>query len=378
MAKSNIGNFIYGTFAVIFVYMVGSGDVSGSECGHLCDPRWMSEASVSDVRAEVDARHEVVNTHKQGVFPLHAAAIANPDPRVAALLLERGANLEERTPYGATPLHLAAGGHGKPQILLTSGFLRKWVGEVGLDRALEKIVLLERSFNYSRGNPIIVDFLLGIGAIVSARDIDQETPLHYASSVTKFPQIIEMLLRYEAKVNAINKQGQSPLHFAALFNPEKKISELLLEYGANPNLHNLVKSGTPLHLAALNWNEAVMTLLLNWGGRIEERNGRKKSPLQIAAENFNPKVSRILLKRGADLESKDDRGRTALQHAVARNKNPAVALLLIENGADIHVKDNFGNTVKNILQSNSRMGKGYFGKGKYEGMLKRLRNILQQ
>ena len=87
---------------------------SASECGRLCDLQWMANATVAQVEAEVDAGADPLSPGKRGHTPLHVAAQANPNPSIAALLIEYGADIQARSLLydGGTPLHVAAGGYG--------------------------------------------------------------------------------------------------------------------------------------------------------------------------------------------------------------------------------------------------------------------------
>lgn len=114
---------------------------------------------------------------------LHATA----SPSVAALLVERRANVDIRDAVGRTPLHHHAA---------TSGHLA------------------------------IIELLLQHGADVNARDISGNTPLHKAIDV----DVVALLISRGADVNAINKYGTSPLVHAA--RRDVRIAMLLVDAGA--------------------------------------------------------------------------------------------------------------------------------------------------
>jgi ankyrin repeat protein len=74
--------------------------------------------------------------NEDGWAPIHYAA-AGPEPRVLALLLERGALLEAKSPNRTTPLMMASGygAEGNVDLLLARGAERKVKNDRGFDAA---------------------------------------------------------------------------------------------------------------------------------------------------------------------------------------------------------------------------------------------------
>ena len=98
-----------------------------------------------------------------------------------------------------------------------------------------------------KGNIESIKQHLDAGANVSAKDVNDWTPLYYAAN----NEIAELLITRGADVNAIDKRGWSPLH-AAVMGGEETI-EFLIANGANVNAK--IESGsykgmTPLDLAS--------------------------------------------------------------------------------------------------------------------------------
>ncbi|MDE0705604.1 MAG: ankyrin repeat domain-containing protein [Rhodospirillaceae bacterium] len=382
ISRNPVRSAAFGITAGFFVAFVGPVTASAAQCGDLCDRMWMARASVADVREKLDAAPDAVNRREKGFLPLHVAAMTNPDPAVAALLLERGAALEARTKEGATPLHLAAGGFGWQQTILTAAIFYSHLRKHGLIRAIKERLEFEKNYYLAVNSTKFVKFLLDAGANVSSRDNRGYTPLHYAAANSNNPRIIRLLLRRGASVNALNNLGSSPLHFAALGNPDPIISELLLKNGADFQSRSRATGGTPLHSAAQNWSVPVLKLILEWGSDVTATDSNGATPLHLAARNFNPDIAKLLVDNGASLESRDKWGRTPLHYAVEVGRNPAVALLLIEMGANIHAKNEDGKSAKEtFLSFNPKFverRRGYYGKGRYRKMLDRLEQLLQQ
>ena len=65
-------------------------------------------AQGADIKAVVSIAADGRGVFLTGWTPLHSAAGWNQDPAVAALLLDRGAEINARNSNGSTPLHLAA------------------------------------------------------------------------------------------------------------------------------------------------------------------------------------------------------------------------------------------------------------------------------
>jgi len=94
-------------------------------------------------------------------------------PQMAALLLERGADLMAKDEKGRTALHLAA----------------------------------------AAGRTKVVEFLLSRGAEIDARDSQGRTPLMLAASRGR-KQTVKLLLDKGADPNAVDQEGNRPLELA--------------------------------------------------------------------------------------------------------------------------------------------------------------------
>ena len=347
-----------------------------NECGRLCDLNWMSKASVAEVKAEIDAGADPLAPGKQGRTPLHLATLANPDPSVAVLLIERGANLESRSRFsgGGSPLHLAAGGYGISLSPYASvelyAMARLIIRTQGLNQFLKKKYELERTVKLTGNRIEVVEILLDSGAKVDARDNRDATPLHRAAAATANPDILDLLLNRGAGLEAKDRTGLTPLHWAAIGNTTAKVVRRLLDRGADIGAHS-AKGATPLHLAARNFNAEVLAIFLEHGAAVEAKDEGKKTPLHYAAESLIPNAAKLLIDHGADLESRDRDGRTPLHAALGKNENPAVAILFIERGADVHARDGEGRRPRDIMEPNKKDLIGWSA-GLYERLSKLL------
>ena len=81
----------------------------------------------------------------QRLSPLHYAATGN-EPKIVALLLDRGAPIDARSPNGSTPLMMAAryGAEGSVDLLLARGADKQLRNDLDLDaRAFAKLASRE-------------------------------------------------------------------------------------------------------------------------------------------------------------------------------------------------------------------------------------------
>ena len=288
-----------------------------------------------------------------GHTPLHFAAQANPDPSVAAYLIELGADLEARSSLadGGTPLHLAAGGWGmrRAELFLMG---RNSIGTVGLKKIVDGLHNLEQRGKLTGNNLHVVEILLDTGADINALDLWGASPLHRAAAVASNPDTVELLLSRGARLDAVDSRGWTPLHMAALSNMTHEVVQYLLDHGADFNASSN-QGRTPLHFAAESVTPKVLSALLHAGSYVDAKDKENTTPLHVAARNPISDFAQLLLDHGADLESKDFRGRTPLHWSLRSNDNPAMSILLIERGADINSKDDEGILPAEIMESNT-------------------------
>uniref|UniRef100_A0A8C4R5L7 Ankyrin repeat domain 27 (VPS9 domain) n=1 Tax=Eptatretus burgeri TaxID=7764 RepID=A0A8C4R5L7_EPTBU len=156
-----------------------------------------------------------VNTKDQAGFgPLHVA-VRHGHCELVALLLRRGARLQELTLGGATPTHLACE-HGHEEVL---------------------------------------KLLLAHGVKVNKQDCHGNTPLHLACAGGNTP-IVEQLLKNGASMSMVNHKGNVPLHEATHSGNSATVN-LLLTAGATTHYRNYLQ----LTAAESTQNEDVLAVL---------------------------------------------------------------------------------------------------------------------
>ena len=160
-----------GVAALIISVALACGD-SGDSSTLLEENFWLN-ASVADVRTELDRGADINARYISDLTPLHYAARENKGP-VIALLLDRGADIHGKAVGGGTPLHYAALGNEESAIAL----------------------LLDR------------------GAAIHARTDNGLTPLHWAAWENEEPAVIELLLDRGADIHARDNIGYTACQLA--------------------------------------------------------------------------------------------------------------------------------------------------------------------
>lgn len=208
------------------------------------------------------------------LFPLtHVAASQTPPAKTRAVdeklidavregnlegvraLIDKGANVNVRTEFGETPLHLAE------------------------SREIARL-------------------LISKGADVHAKDHEfGMTPLFNATV-----EVSKLLVAKGADVNAKGKKGVTPLAWAVYWDNIEKI-EFLISKGADLNAGD-EDLKTPLHIAA-NWNKTeIAALLISKGANVNARDESGWTPIHWAAFEGGPEVIQLLITNGAEKNAK--------------------------------------------------------------------------
>jgi ankyrin repeat protein len=240
-----------------------------------------------------------------GETPLHVAALERR-LQAADLLVQKGADVKARTVRGETPLHMAAKG----------------------------------------GLAAIVELLLSKGADIDARDSEEETPLHEASA-GGHREAVETLLANGASIDVQEEEGATPLHLAAAAGHVETAALLLLHHAqVNSADHG---AQTPLHYAAQAGFADVVKLLLANGADVRGASGFQRqqegyeTPLwRLVWCAGKAQIARMLLDRGADPD--ESYGWFDLLGLAAWNKDPEMVRALVEAGANVNAANQDGLT----------------------------------
>lgn len=189
-----------------------------------------------------------------GYKPIHAAA-AGGHVEVLEVLIERGADVNDTTPFNMTPLHLAAQNGHKNVV----EFLIEKKAQLNVKHRRGDTPIFTAA---SRGYSEIVAFMLTNGVELNSRGRDGKSLL-YVAARTGDISLVEMLIERHMDVNSTNIFDQTPLHFASFLGHEEVVV-ILLKSGADLNKKSL-DGRTPLHCAALGGYDGIVDLLISGG-----------------------------------------------------------------------------------------------------------------
>ncbi len=318
-----------------------------------------------------------------GLYPLHEAA-RRGNANMVQLLLAAGADIDQQTKEGMTPLHLcpeslvprllAAGADVNDRgrdgwTPLHCAVLRRDVGKV---RALLKAgacAELPLIACDEDGEAPYAPF-----AVVAPDGLEREqqvyggsTALHLAAAHAS-ADILQLLLEYGADTRARDANGFTPLTVAALEGRLEQVRLLLAAGGEaaredfpfilNECLHEgeagvvraLLAAGaqlpeeqdTPLMRALYRGDRAAWERLLAEGAAPDERSyGRRALHVAIAA--CDHEAARALIRAGASPHALEGDGAVPL-HLAARLDDAAMVRLLLEAGANANEPNGWGET----------------------------------
>jgi ankyrin repeat protein len=187
---------------------------------------------------------------------LQKTAALRAQVETTRLLLEKGADVNARTDYGATALSMAAKQKAWVEVV---ELLLEGGAQVDTD-GNEPLVAAVRNKQEE-----LVKLFLAHGAKVNAKDPDQKTALMHATEAGD-GIITKLLLQNGADVNAKDKNGETALMAAAWYG-NSAIAELLLQKGARVDTHT-PDGETAILLAKRENNEDVVRLLRERGARL--------------------------------------------------------------------------------------------------------------
>jgi ankyrin repeat protein len=225
---------------------------------------------------------------------------------IVRLLLEHGADPEERGEYGWKPVHLAA----------------HWGHDDVVHLLLEKGARLDIFTACLRGDIEAMGRLLAADpSLATTPGLGNAPPLHCATALP----VARLLIEHHARLDTVDSMGNTPLE-SALNRSARDVAVYLLEQGAD---------ATPCDLAALGLTERLLQRIeidaatSSFVGNIGI-NAVRGTPLHAAVAGGAEDTARALLGRGADPNARADMGQSPLHMA----ESAAIARLLVEAGAD--------------------------------------------
>ena len=284
-----------------------------------------------------------------GLTPLHFA-VRHGYADAAALLLERGADINQLTGDSTSPLLMALvnGHYDLAKVLLDRGANPTLASENGVTPlyavlnvqwAPKTLYPQPRAYTQQKLSHIeMMKALLAKGVDVNAR---LRKKVWYSG--------------YNFDLSGVDEIGATPFWRAA-YASDLEAMRLLVEYGADPNIPTMKPAGRP-RTGDAGAREDVTDVS---GSAQVPTGGPGVPPLQAAAgvgygegyaanshrnspAGWMPAMKYLVEELGADVNARDHDGNTALHHAAARGDNEMI-LYLVSKGADVKAVNRSGET----------------------------------
>ncbi len=259
-----------------------------------------------------------------GLTPFHWAA-QRGNKEIVTLLLQSGVDPNIGDADGKTALYWASkkGHRDIVQILIGSRLV-----DVNHKSPWGMTALHE---SVRGGHVDAVEELLKAGADINALDVDERTPLYWASE-RGYAKVVDMLLDKGANPSLSDQDKRSPLHRAARYGHTDVVS-ILVQKGKIPVDIQDTLQETPLCWAVLNGHIETTKMLVSLGAKLEYlKRGDHSIFHELAAKGQNEMIQ-FLASKGYNVNQLDAEGKTALDYAASSGKASTVNLLMHDGAA---------------------------------------------
>ncbi|PIK39708.1 putative ankyrin-3 [Apostichopus japonicus] len=223
----------------------------------------------------------------------------------------------------------------------------------GLDSAVEMFLQRQLDVNQRGKNGLTaamiaaeigsaekMQMLLDNGAdIANLVDDEGETVLHKSSHWSKGNVVLlKFLISEGAQVNVLDNLGRSPLHWAVI-QGHTSTAETLLCYNVDEviDLDDRFQH-RPIHYAIRTCRSDVAQLLVNNNCKLDDEEAMGDSMLIYAVKNGDRPMCELMLRHCKNANDVDLQGWTALHHAVQRG-DPGICQLLLTKSSTKNMPD---------------------------------------
>lgn len=265
----------------------------------------ITDACKGNIAGVVVALKKGLNPGRSGAagpflhYPITVTAEGSVEARMEAIsvILDHGADIEQRDKNGWTALHAACHAGELPMIRL----------------------LLDR------------------GANANATDNKGWSAYHYLTFEQAEPELFQVIRSAGADPDIQSTaEGNTALMLAVDRSDTRRV-QILLANGANPGIarHDGL---TALHMVAVKQNAEIVRLLLEAGAPVNQKGGAPGAPpLHQAAACGDAEMVRMLLEHGADTALLDVNGHTAIEIADGNGHFEIARLFEDHHGDDVSV-----------------------------------------
>ncbi len=317
---------------------------------------------------------------------LHWAAAAEKR-EMAALLLDRKADVNAKTPRDIAPLHYAAGTGSVPMIelLLQRGASTHYLPDPAMDIGVlpgeENIISNGQAIHYAKTGGAVAA-LVAKGARLDEPSRYRGQPIHSVAAFG-YADAVAYLLDRGVAVDTLGpwnidagRTTDTTAAWVAAAEGRLEMVKLLEKRGAKLDFVGSDSTGqfggSLLHAAAMSGNVELISYLLSRGLPVDGRADMptmfplvtaytNQTPLGVAAHRGHVEAMRVLVKAGADPNASADEGRSPLKVAMFGRSLEAVRFLLDQNVPipyDAATVERLNTSDEMIVLLTSRLGKG--------------------